>query len=357
MFNVTIMYLQQPVLEFNFDTGDVKFFCVELIPWYLRGSIMALNGLNKDCPTVNVPYLISRNVRAMTEYIDRRLNLYGNLVSTLTNKFPFYGFDIKKTALELTYAITPDDMYWIYPDVYKHVPKSFRVDTVNVEDLIVTSARSHKDIMVEVDKLLHADFSWDRHCTLFDDSLVKSYGCCSHNITMLKLLQKLGGSVMIPSVQIAGNVEYTYRPAITYCEELYVPAIDYYKYCCMTDQSFSFNSIVIDKESFNRLIVFDYLTANVGRALNQWGFMYNINTQLFTRVAPITDCKGCFQPSAVLLEEARSTYIQHMTMFEAAKHAVASCNSLNVSDITASDFSSDLHYKDFTKRCKTLRLC
>lgn len=349
MNTVTLLHMQDLVFEIDLNTGDVKFYNYSLVPFYLKDSIKSLPYTVDSCE--ERCRLAVNNVRVFTEWMELRLSVY-NSVSGLIQIGMLTKCAAMELLLNLTSAVSLDDMYWISPCEYTKVNKTFYVDSVNIEQLI--TMRAYGLFHFEIEGIFERCRCFDNRKTVLGQPCVFPKNIDQFTVKMSRLYNLLGGNAELYCLREDSTGITMHRKCLSNKRCTFVPAIEYYKYCSLLDNNFASNCSCIDEEGFNFMLVFDYLTGNARRSPLTWGFTYNFATEKFLGIAPMTDWSGCFEYTDV--DNLPSPVIKGKTMWEAATSAVNSLNIPFAPTVCRSDFLNDKHYKLFMRRYSKLLL-
>lgn len=346
MHTLTLMHMKSPVLEIDLQTGYVTFYNEQLLPFYLRGSLHKIGDLDY-CNTQEVCSIAIRNVTTFVDYMTTRLRVYSSIRNVLESGV-LTERDILIKLIDLTHAVGIDDFYWISPTDYKRVNKQFDVCKIDIySTLEVTSLGVYEDIETSCMKRVCLDF--DRREVLSDIRRIHTFGMTRNCIGMLRLYKLLGGCVAQQIVRLGGGKLETSRNCLSSCNVTFVPAIDYYRFCQVTDSNFVHNCLCIDNYGFCFLVLFDYLTGNINRRPTSWGFLYDINDRKFISLAPVIDCHGCFNTDDNI-DNRQSPIVTDAVMLDAAKDAVQKLGIHCLPYVCPADFASPVHYKQFIER-------
>lgn len=143
---------------------------------------------------------------------------------------------------------------------------------------------------------------------------------------------------------------------MTHDDIVMLSAMDFESYCSRNGLNFMQEVQKIDADSFYKMCIVDYLTANRDRHGMNWGFLYNCETMQILGCHPLYDHNNAFDEELMKNPDVPYLALPSMTLRHAAQAAVKRTDFTFYEPIQRQDFLNDTQYRYFTSAAKELGL-
>jgi len=360
------------VMKFNMDESEYDVLHPELLPWSLKDAIKKMpqkedfSDIDKYIRTTI--YYGNQNKDAIMYFITSRVlplsRTNAKKILTSLGMTPQMDNDTKYKLAKQCRALTLQDDYWFREDNEQDITwekVNLRNNPLNNALIPVAlhgtpaSLQGHIDSSPELTTQGAYAKAWIRE----EDGLFL-YKKGNTDPTEAKLEVEVSGLLDICNVRHL-HYERAERDDVVCCKCKLMSsdsismmhAEDFITYCNRHELDVEQEVCKIDKDTFYKMWIVDYLIANSDRHGLNWGFFYNPYTTKIISCHPLYDHNNAFDKE--LMENPDHVYIVNgRSMRDSAKFAMRQVDFHFTREPERRDFLTTAHYHVFTQRAKEL---
>ena len=367
-----LMSKDTPVMRLDIDEGVYDIYDHSLLPYQLRGKLKPLPEITGKDPRKEALVLanvLAKNREAVIDYLGSRI-----LPLTRENAKKIYQYfrfeqaqDIaSKAKIALVCrAVSLQDDYWVRDERDTTRWKDIDLRNVHLNEVVTQLALTGSSLTLNGKKDIHTPEltgqgayakAWVRE----DKGLYlhkkgsDAYDTESHVEVMVShLLDKMN----VEHVRYEDGWfqdDYTCRCRLMTTKDISIlPGMDFVSYEMRRGNDPDKEMIMIDKDSYYKMQIVDYLIANRDRHGMNWGFFYDAKTMDIIGMHPLYDHNNAFDKD--FMTEKDSEYVFNgKSLRESAMDAMRHVDLHFTKEITREDFMTKRQYDCFMDRAEEL---
>lgn len=373
--SMLLMMKDTPVMRINTDEALYEILDDFHMPFQLKGSIVDyqfpenLSPMQAMKEARKAAAAAAKNNEAVTRFLAQRV-----LPLTRENAkkiYTLFGFeqaqdDYSKAKIALVCrAVSLQDNYWI----------KFEDDSVKWKDVDIH--QNHLNEIVAQVALHGTSLTLTGNPITPELTMAGAYAkAWIRENDELFLLKRGSNGDMESRIEVlvsdilkksnADNLEYTAGKSngeyvakcrcITKGDIVMLSAMDFESYCNRNELNFMNEVKKIDADSFYKMCIVDYLTANRDRHGMNWGFLYDCEKMKILGFHPLFDHNNAFDEELMKNPDVRYQVIPQMTYREAAKMAAKRTDFHFTAPVKKEDFLTYNQYKYFMSAMEELNI-